>query len=765
MIRSSVAEDVRTRPEATKKGERRLKVSLVFFPILVVALSFVTIVGAAVWDSRGTQNLAAAISDLEARTHDAASQLPTTGRSDLADVRREADLRWQQHQQNEFRGIYEWRVKRVRPVVTVASWGAALAGMLTLVMGISIIRQIRGLADNARRSRDALLDSFTLGIRRLPWWLISFTSIFAISVLLLAVASFSAAVTYTLETGVLTGNPEPVSLATSLASFLLGLMGLTYSFFSVRGSVRVRHAIRTAFEPEPVEIMGRSVAESEAPLLWRLVRDVATRAGAAMPERITIGLNEGFFVTENPVALSGGQTFAGGRTLFLPLTFLAFMTRPEVEAVIGHELGHFMGEDGKYSIRFAPLFHRASSSLIATQTTRTHLRGIEATLCEYFLSAFHAAVRYWSRLRELAADQVGARAAGADAMANALLRIAAVSPRVSEALEICRQSGEEARRGVLSLLSQLVAEKGMADPDIDLGDQQPHPFDSHPPMRQRIATVGVAITPAQLRDARDTRPGTLLAELQLAGGGAEVVGQSVGDERAHPAAVTASTARPTLHGAVEEEFSGVFGEERRKRIALLGPTAAQGVEPLSLFRLSGMGPYVALPFGALFTWGAVVVIREGMLDVGLVLGLAGLFMLVVGGGAIRRAFLPTRPALVLHRDTLTVCAPDIVIPWTEIVDVDVSAMRIYGLIRIGVRITITLHPGKELPGGWKHWSMFTTREHNRLHIEAGRYRKISAGKLAETLMAYWHGAMARQDLAELKAAPEEIARAASSNPA
>jgi len=467
-----------------------------------------------------------------------------------------------------------------------------------------------------------------------------------------------------------------------------------------------------------------------------------------------VGLNEGFFVTENPVALSGGQTFAGGRTLYLPLTYLAFMTRPEMEAVIGHELGHFVGEDSQYSIRFAPLFHRASISMIATHATRRDLRGVEATLCEYFMAAFQEAVRHWGRLRELAADQIGAGAAGADAMASALLRIAAVSPRVDEALEICRRGGADAGRGVLSQLSRLVAEKGMADPEIDLGDQQPHPFDSHPPLRQRVAAVGVAITSGPLQDARDARPGTLLAELQLSESEPGAGGDSRGDHRRDPAA---GAVRPTPQSVVEDEFSGVFGEERRKRIAWLGLLAAQGVEPLPLYRLSARLAFLGLPFGGILMAGAVTLVRSGALGYGLLAALFALFMLVGGLVSISRDFLPIRPVLVLDRDALTVCAIGIVIPWTEMADVAVSRIFIYGFIRVGIRTIITLAPGKELPSGWKHWSMYTAREGNRLRIEVGRFRKMPGKKFAETLIAYWHGGMARQDLARLEATPEEIA--------
>ena len=778
MDRISKPADTQTRPVVRKNGHVRLIVSLILSPLIVVVLSGVTIYADAVWDARTKQKLTAVISSLEAKTRDAGGQgqAPKTTNSRVADYQQKPYQGFEYYRLDYFKGLYDWHLKSpVRLAATVLGWVALGFGLLTLIMGTYIIRHIRGMAISARRSRDALLHSFTLGIRRLPWWLISFTSLSAISVLLLAVASGTTAMINMLESSAFDPTPNLIALIIFGAAFFLGIGYLTYSFFSIRGSIGVRRATRAALAPDPVEIMGKSVSESEAPLLWRLVRDVAVKIDAVVPDRILIGLNECFFVTENSVAVTGGQTFAGGRTLYLPLTYLAFMKRPEVEAVIGHELGHFMGEDSKYSIQFAPIYHRASSSLSVTRSIRKDLRGIESTLSEYFMSSFHEAVRHWSRLRELAADQVGAKMAGADAIASSLLRIAALSPRVNEALQICRQGGAEAEGGVLSQLLRLVAEKGMADPNIDLSDQQPHPFDSHPPTRQRIAAVGVDVTSQQLRDAQNTRPSTLLADLQLVKTDSQAVGESLGDENLggewpDPTPDVATAARPALHTAVEEQFSGVFEEERRKRIAFLSPIAARGLEPLSLVRLSGKMPYLGLPFGGIFMAAAVALIlhgdpnEAGQVQAWLYPAFAGVFgLLMLGAGvvAILREFMPNSPFLVLNKDALTVRATGIVIPWTDMVDVDVFTMRIYG-VKAGIQTIITLDPEKQLPGGWKHWSMYTRRERepNRLIIDAGRYKKMPLEEFAETVLAYWHGGLARKELADLRVTPEELSSAA-----
>ena len=45
------------------------------------------------------------------------------------------------------------------------------------------------------------------------------------------------------------------------------------------------------------------------------------------------------------------------------------------------------------------------------------------------------------------------------------------------------------------MVRRLVAEHGLDDPQERLQDQQAHPLDTHPPLKQRLDALGVAITP------------------------------------------------------------------------------------------------------------------------------------------------------------------------------------------------------------------------------------------------------------------------------
>lgn len=124
-------------------------------------------------------------------------------------------------------------------------------------------------------------------------------------------------------------------------------------------------------------------------------------------------------------------------------------------------------------------------------------------------------MHHWSRERELAADAFGSRIAGTESSALALLRISGLHRIVDAALAHNQQAPAEERGGVLKMVRRLVAEHGLDDPQERLQDQQAHPLDTHPPLKQRLDALGVAITPELLARARDPRDAALLVELGL----------------------------------------------------------------------------------------------------------------------------------------------------------------------------------------------------------------------------------------------------------
>jgi len=388
-----------------------------------------------------------------------------------------------------------------------------LLGVVATVTFCAALVAMWRAAAGAMQSREALLRAFEAGRRWLPlFMLVQTLLVFAGLIGLLAFELLHV----TVDAPRLSDGGMKVVALGALAA--LGL--LWYGLKIVRDTLRLARRDQTL---EPIEIMGQALAPERAPRLWDFVRDVARGAGARLPDSVVVGLNEGFFVTEHPVALANGQRVPSGRVLYLPLPYMAFMTRAEVAAVVAHELGHFTGEDTSYGLRFTPIYRALTASILAITNEhdvdddgwRARLTGPASLYGKWFLRNFDEAVHHWSRERELAADAFSSRVAGAEPAALALLRNAVLHELIDEALTHNREAPPGRREGVLPMVRRLVAERGLADPREKLEDCQAHPLDTHPPLKQRLEALGVAITPELAARTRDTRHAGLLAELGL----------------------------------------------------------------------------------------------------------------------------------------------------------------------------------------------------------------------------------------------------------
>lgn len=395
----------------------------------------------------------------------------------------------------------------------------ALLAPLTLLLGVlatasfcAALMAIRRATAQAMQSRDALMLAFENGRRWLPKFMLSQTVLVFGG--LITLLSFEAIIILS-RPGVSDGG---VKLGVFLAMVALALAW--YGFKMLRDALRLSGRQGAS---EPILLMGQALAPHQAPRLWEFVREIARRTEARAPDAVVVGLNEGFFVTEHPVALVSGQPVPAGRVLYLPLPYMAFLDRAQVSAVTAHELGHFTGEDTGYSLRFAPIYRSFLDTIFAITNehddkddgSRAWLATPVTLYGKWFLASFEEAMHHWSRERELAADAFGSRIAGTESSALALLRISGLHRIVDEALARNQQAPAAERSGVLKMVRQLVAERGLDDSQERLQDRQAHPLDTHPPLKQRLDALGVAITPELLARARDPRDAGLLIELGL----------------------------------------------------------------------------------------------------------------------------------------------------------------------------------------------------------------------------------------------------------
>jgi len=270
------------------------------------------------------------------------------------------------------------------------------------------------------------------------------------------------------------------------------------AFLAAAGVLR---AAVTMGRSRPIEVRGLILDRDRDRDLFAAVDDVAKRVESAQPDQIVAGLDPTFFVTEGSVAAYDG-TYRG-RTLFLSIPFARILSRSELIAVIGHELGHFRGADTVYSERFYPVYRGSIESLDVLRASADGWGGIALigpfVILDLFFQSFAEAERSLSRQRELAADLVGAEAASPSDAGVALVKMEAFQAAWIDAFG---ESVEQITNGQPSgNLSRRFAELALRDAqpgnlaDVDQG-RISHPTDSHPPTSERLRALGIDVRTA-----------------------------------------------------------------------------------------------------------------------------------------------------------------------------------------------------------------------------------------------------------------------------
>lgn len=239
------------------------------------------------------------------------------------------------------------------------------------------------------------------------------------------------------------------------------------------------------------EPMARSVTEQEAPELWRVVRAAAQRLQAEPPDHILVGMQLNFYVTELAVEHDSGV--ANGRTLYLSYPVLKMLSADEITAIIGHELGHFIGQDTRMTREFYPLKFKIHGTMVALAGSGW-AAWPSLEFLGYFANSFEETTQTASRKRELLADQIGATLTSPQTQARALVRfqimIEAFDRGVAENLRLGAANPLDVP--VQSVIrSQFLPESKFW---AELFDQKiPHPLDSHPSLQVRLDGLGQLI--------------------------------------------------------------------------------------------------------------------------------------------------------------------------------------------------------------------------------------------------------------------------------
>jgi heat shock protein HtpX len=248
----------------------------------------------------------------------------------------------------------------------------------------------------------------------------------------------------------------------------------------------------------------RRLTPSEAPAVFDLVQELASRAGTAPPVDIYLDWLPNLAVTET------GSMLRGRRVLIIGAPLLFTLSVDELRAGVAHELGHFIGGDTRLAA-FNTQTHALFSSVLHT-TRRDPFRAgtqhaaIEAgfalaqalgyLLVRGYSRLFLRLTRPISRRQELAADALSVALVSAAAAASALEKAHIVGPLYHAYLQ--HEVGYALRQGVMptDLVAGFQRWREQFLPS-ERGSQfvaavhatPTDPYDTHPALSDRLARI------------------------------------------------------------------------------------------------------------------------------------------------------------------------------------------------------------------------------------------------------------------------------------
>ena len=262
-----------------------------------------------------------------------------------------------------------------------------------------------------------------------------------------------------------------------------------------------------------VPIIGVSLNKKDHSKIFSVVSDLSKKINAKMPKNIVVGLSTDFFAVSKNVSVFNGinQTNLKNETLYMSIPFLRVLTIKELEGVIGHELGHFQGDDTIYGIKFAPIFRRLNQHFIELdeefEKQKKELK-TDPFLIKLAIFPFIFLFNEFSRKREKIKKEQELKADkyGADASDSSKVFITALSKIYIYDLvwydtkvkfeEIIR---DKLKNQIINLSLEFVRDaRQLLEKDklkLYLKNlqffEQLHPSDTHPPLEERMKNLSV----------------------------------------------------------------------------------------------------------------------------------------------------------------------------------------------------------------------------------------------------------------------------------
>jgi Zn-dependent protease with chaperone function len=277
-------------------------------------------------------------------------------------------------------------------------------------------------------------------------------------------------------------------------------------------------------------VQGELISVEQAPALWARIREFAAKLGTPAPTQIVAGIDTNFFVTQTPLTINAtgdmdapGYVKTSGRALFVSIPLLRILDQHEAEAVLAHELGHFVGGDTANSAALGPKINQYDHYM-----QQMHDGGVTLPafwLLRLYRVIFEFALQKSTREREFIADSTAAKLTSPQGIVHSLVKISAYASYRAEVENKLFEQNEQ-HTGALDVghrvASGLAAfSQSAAFNQAMQASNVPHPFDSHPPLLERMRNVGYVLDAVQFPAVAACAPAASWADAIVGGGAIE----------------------------------------------------------------------------------------------------------------------------------------------------------------------------------------------------------------------------------------------------
>ncbi|MDQ1689259.1 MAG: hypothetical protein QOK42_2234 [Frankiaceae bacterium] len=304
--------------------------------------------------------------------------------------------------------------------------------------------------------------------------------------------------------------------------------GAKFGFITVVVAAALARAIFSLERSQHEDSSGLILTRQGQPEIWGLIDEVARGLGTPPPHQLRMVDDVNASVSQDSRLLG---LVPGPRNMTIGLALMECITVDELRAVLAHEFGHYTGGD----TRLGPLVYRANVTVSRAVDHLTKHRLLRR-LFQRYAALVHRASLAVRRRQEISADLNAARVAGRSAHESALRGVHAGAAAWDFYLDnyVVPLLNEKVRpanlyAGFTSLLADPERRTQLHEARNHIPDSPAHPFDSHPPLGERLRAL--AEVADQPRPGDDRIAATLVRDRETVGG--QITTQLLGHLREH----------------------------------------------------------------------------------------------------------------------------------------------------------------------------------------------------------------------------------------